>query len=101
MDSYLEELMQREDIHRITDEAGNQYGIRVLGRGENLLFIENERGLICTIDAEHAAIFTRSVKKWDSSGQNMSKKERTRVVSLIEQYYRKFYSPNVILIDDY
>ncbi|MGJ1363941.1 hypothetical protein ACR78F_17640 [Sphingobacterium spiritivorum] len=101
MDSYLEELMQREDIHRITDEAGNLYGIRVWGRGENLLFIENEKGLICTIDAEHGAIFTRSVKKWDSSDIKMSKKERLRVVGLIEKYYRKFYNPDVILIDDY
>jgi hypothetical protein len=101
MDSYLEELMKQDDIHRVTDDAGNRYGIRVLGRGENLLFIENDKGLICTIDAEHGAIFTRSVKKWDSIDKKMSPKERKRVVGLIEQYYRKFYNTAVLFIDDY
>lgn len=101
MDTYLEELMKSEDIHRVTDEAGNLYGIRVLGRGENLFFMENDKSLICTIDAEHGAIFTRSVKKWDSIEKKMSPKERKRVVGLIEQYYKVFYNRNVVLIDDY
>lgn len=101
MDSYLDELMKSKDIHQVTDDSGNRYGIRVLGRGENLFFMENDKGLICTIDAEHGAIFTRSVKKWDSTDKKMSPKERQRVVGLIQQYYRRFYNPNVILIDDY
>ncbi|MDR6786624.1 hypothetical protein [Pedobacter africanus] len=63
--------------------------------------MENEKGLICTIDAAHGAIFTRSIKQWDSTGKKMSRKERIRVTGLIEKYYREFYNPTVVLIDDY
>lgn len=101
MTTYLEEYMKSDDVHQVTDATGNRYRIRVLGRGENLFFMENDKALICTIDAEHGAIFTRSVKKWDSIEKKMSPKERKRVVALIEQYYKVFYHPNVILIDDY
>lgn len=101
MSFYLAEIMKREDVNRVTDEAGNEYGIRILGRGENLLFMENEKGLICTIDAAHGAIFTRSVRQWDSTGKKMNKEERVRVIGLIEHYYRKFYNAHVVLIDDY
>lgn len=101
MGSFLEDQMNSENVHRVTDHAGNRYGIRVLFRGDNLLFIENEKGLICTIDAAHGAIFTRSIKHWDSTGKKMSQKERIRVTGLIEKYYREFYNPAVVLIDDY
>ena len=101
MSTYLEELMKREDISRVTDEAGNKYGIRILGRGENLLFMENDKGLICTIDAVHGAIFTRSIRQWDSTGKKMSKKERERVIGLVEKYYKELLNPNAILLDDY
>ena len=93
--------MKREDISRVTDEAGNKYGIRILGRGENLLFMENDKGLICTIDAVHGAIFTRSIRQWDSTGKKMSKKERERVIGLVEKYYKELLNPNAILLDDY
>lgn len=101
MSTYLEELMMREDISRVTDEAGNRYGIRILGRGENLLFMENDKGLICTMDAVHGAIFTRSIRQWDSTGKKMSKKERERVIGLVEKYYKELLNPNVILLDEY
>lgn len=101
MGSFLEDQMNSENVHRVTDHAGNRYGICVLFRGDNLLFMENEKGLICTIDATHGAIFTRSIKQWDSAGKKMSQKERIRVTGLIEKYYREFYNRDVVLIDDY
>ncbi|RKO69114.1 hypothetical protein D7322_23020 [Sphingobacterium puteale] len=96
MRSFLEGQMNNENVHRVTGHAGNQYGIRVLFRGDNLLFMENEKGLICTIDAAHGAIFTKSIKQWDSTGKKMSQKERIRVTGLIKKYCKEFYNHAVV-----
>lgn len=96
MRSFLEGQMNNENVHRVTGHAGNQYGILVLFRGDNLLFMENEKGLICTIDAAHGAIFTKSIKQWDSTGKKMSQKERIRVTGLIEKYCKEFYNHAVV-----
>jgi len=93
MSSFIEEWMNNKTVNQIDDKKGNHYGIRVLGRGTDLFFKENNRGLICSIDAVKGVIYKQSIKIWDSTGEKMSKAEKERVSKLIEEYYKKVYNP--------
>ena len=75
-------------------EGADCYGIRVIGRGDNLFFQENENALICDIDAVDAIIYARSIKNWDGQ-KKMQKSEKERVLSLIEKYYKNYINENV------
>lgn len=86
-------------INRFT-ELDTTYGIRVLVRGENLLFQENDKVLICQIDAVHAIIYSKSIKKWEGE-KKMSSAEKQRVILLIEKYYKLAYNPNVKILDTF
>ena len=96
MNDYIEQLKKDDSIERRIDSEGNIYRIRVLGRGENLFFQENEKCLLCEIDARNAVIFTKSIKKWEPKTK-MSSEEKKRITNLIEKYYKEVYNPNVIL----
>jgi hypothetical protein len=98
MDEYILELMNNPTVNRIADEAGNRYGIRVLGRGENLFFQENDKALICQIDAVNGVIFTKSIKNWEGQ-RRMDANEKSRVITLLEKYYKQVYNPDVKLND--
>lgn len=98
MNGHLSELMTTPTVNRFVDEQGNRYGIRVLGRGENLFFQENDNALICQIDAVHGVICIRTIKNWEGQGE-MTADEKNRVADLIETYYRQVYNPNVKLAD--
>jgi hypothetical protein len=93
----IEELLNNDSINRETDESGNIYGIRVLGRGENLFFQENDKGLICQIDALHSAIFINTIREWEGE-KRMNDAEKKRVIELIKYYYSRYYSENVTLM---
>lgn len=98
MDDYIEQLKKDESIETRTDHNGNVYRIRVLGRGENLFFQENDKCLLCEIDARNAIIFTKSIKKWEPNIK-MSPEEKKRVIDLVEKYYKEVYNPDVKLYD--
>ena len=57
MSDYIEQLKGNSTVNRLIDNQGNSYGIKVLGRGENLFFQENEKALICEIDAVNGTIY--------------------------------------------
>jgi hypothetical protein len=97
MSEYIANLMKDQTVNRLVDKANNTYGIRVLGRGENLFFQENEKALICEINAVDAVIYTKSIKNWEGE-KKMSPEERRRVIELIKKYYATVYSPEVKLI---
>ncbi|MEZ0539974.1 hypothetical protein [Fibrella arboris] len=95
MDAYYKELIDKYNDN-IIEHEGNLYAIRVIGRGNNLFFRENEKCLICDIDAEHGVIYKKSIKIWDSVDEKMTKSEKDRVTALIADFYRKIYNPNVL-----
>lgn len=94
MSEYIEQLKSDPSVNRIKDIEGNEYGIRVLGRGENLFFQENDKALICQINAGYGIIFIKSIKNWEGE-KKMSESEKNRVVNLIKKYYREIYNPDV------
>ncbi|RQO73963.1 hypothetical protein DBR43_00720 [Pedobacter sp. KBW06] len=93
----IEELMGSKGVHLAKDSKGNEFGIRVLGRGMDLFFKENNKGLICSIDAAHGVIYTKTIRIWDSTGEKISREERLRISRLIEKYYKEFYNSEVIM----
>ncbi len=97
MDNWLEDIMS---LDMNTVEAGeNVYKIRVYGRGLHLIFKENEKGLICHIDAEHGVIYQKSIKIWDTTNEKIRETEKDRIVELIVKYYKQFYNKGVIVSD--
>lgn len=78
-------------VHRFTDKMGDAYGIRVLGRGENLFFQKNERAFICEIDAVNGFINAKSVKKWDD-GNKIAGEEKDKVLEMLLYLYKRFYN---------
>jgi hypothetical protein len=93
MSDFFDKLMKDEDI-TIIKEGGNVYGLRILSKGEDLFFRENDRGLICTIDAVHGSIFKDSIRTWDSHEQKMNKEEKERVLKLIYKFYKAGLNPD-------
>ena len=90
-DIVLDELKKDQlKVHRYQDASGS-YGIRVLGRGENLFFQKNDKAFICEIDSREGLIFPKSVTKWDD-GKKISAKEKEQIVTLLLFLYRKFYN---------
>ena len=100
MPDLIESLMA-SDRGNVIKENGNVCILSIYGRGEHLFFRENDKGLLCHIDAVHGAIFKKSIHIWDSTGEKMSKAEKERVAELIFKYYEKFYNPNVIWVDKF
>ncbi len=95
--NYINELMQSGDVNFVFDNSGNKYGIKVLGRGTDLFFSENNRGLVCSIDAVQGIIYKSSIKIWNSNKEKMNKGEKERIANLIEKYYKQIYNPNARL----
>ncbi|GEM56365.1 hypothetical protein B0A58_00205 [Flavobacterium branchiophilum NBRC 15030 = ATCC 35035] len=100
MDTYVKKILEDNSIEKRIDDKGNVYRIRVLGRGENLFFQENDNYLFCQIDAVNAVIFKSTIQKWDNLKDNMNSSEHERVSSLIEKYYKEIYNFNVIIKND-
>ena len=96
MSSLIDDLKKNESIEKRIDSEDNVYRIRVIGRGENLFFQENDKCLLCLIDAKNAMIYSKSIKKWEPN-EKMSSSERKRVIALVEKYYREVYHPDVKL----
>ena len=96
MACFIAELRTNKSIAQRVDSEGNIYRIRVLSKGENLFFQENDRCLLCLIDAQNGIIYSKSIKKWEPN-ERMSPNERKRVTSLVEKYYREVYNPDVKL----
>jgi len=88
--------INEESIEQHIDSEGNVYRIRILSKGENLFFQENDKYLFCSVNAEKAIIEVDSIRKWEPN-KRMSPKEKARVVGLVEKYYRKVYHSDVKL----
>jgi hypothetical protein len=78
-------------------EGDDSYGIRVIGRGEHLFFQENDKALICDIDAANNIIYSASIKNWEGS-KKMPDLEKERVIKLIETFYKIYIDENVKVI---
>lgn len=93
----IEELKNdTQRVHRFTDADGNNYGIRVLGRGENLFFQKNDRAFICEIDAVEGFISGKSVAKWDD-GKKIANEEKAQVLEMLLHLYKEFYNDDAKL----
>lgn len=91
---YTQKLLKDATVDRFYTENGNMYGIMVLGRGENLFFQENDKALICEIDAIDSIIYAKSIKSWDGE-KKMNGAEKNRVLELIKYYYKIVYKSNL------
>ncbi len=94
--SLIEKWKNDDSVTRFSIE-NNSYGIRIIGRGDNLFFQENGNALICEIDAVNAVIFAASIKNW-SGLKRMSAEEKERVLTLIEASYKTHINNDVTVL---
>lgn len=99
MNNYIEQLKNDTTVNRFKDDNDNSYGIRVIGRGSYLFFQENDKALICQIDASNSVIFSKTIKKWNGK-KKMTKQEKERITSLIKKYYECVYDSNVTISNE-
>lgn len=92
--SVIEKWLSDPTVKRFPDGKGNIYGIRALGRGDNLFFQENNKALVCEIDAVDSIVYAKSVRSWSGS-KKMSASEKARVLALIEHYYKRAYEKSL------
>lgn len=96
--SIIQELMTDSSVSRFTDENGICYGIKVLGRGENLFFQEQGDGFVCVFDAVHQVLYTRSIKSWDGQGK-MSASEKDRTIKVLGIAYKNIFKKELTTTD--
>lgn len=95
-ENLIEQLKKdNQQVHRFQDANGS-YGIRVLGRGENLFFQKNEKAFICEIDAVKSLINTKSITRWDN-GEKIENEERQKTLNMLIFLYCKFYNDDAKL----
>jgi hypothetical protein len=95
---YLTTLMiDSQTVHRFTEEDGSTYGILVLGRGENLFFQQGDKAFICSIDAVHAEIYSKSINKWND-GKKITPSQKKIIQEKLIHYYKRVYNPNATLL---
>lgn len=92
----IDDLMRDTSIERMKI-GEHSYAIRVLGRGDMLFFQEDEKALICEVDAANAVIFAKSIKNWNNT-KKMPADERKRVVELVFELYRRCINNNVVVV---
>ena len=95
----IDDLLRDTSIEKFKDKDNNVYSIKILGNGGNLYFQENDKGLICQINALVSMVFIKTIKNWEWH-KNMNNNEIDRVSLLIKYYYKKVYNPNVMLSND-
>lgn len=85
----LQELKGTDTAYR-TEEEGNRYGLKILNRGEELFFQQNEDALICEISASLLLINPTTIKEWDN-GKKISEEERAVLLEKILRFYKEAY----------
>jgi len=92
---YMTELMNNnQSVTRFTDSKGTKFGIAILSRGETLFFQQDNKSLICEIDAVNAVIFTKTIREWHD-GKKIKPSERDLLVKNILFYYGIVYNKDV------
>jgi hypothetical protein len=96
-DEFIDELINDNSIAKHVDNDGSAYGIRILGRGENLFFCRNNIGIICQFDAVHSTVFANTIKVW-SDGKKISKKEQEILLIKMKEYYKLVYQRELVVL---
>lgn len=70
---------------RVRVGASEEYRIRIVSRGEQAFYQQNERALLVDIDPAHHAISRRSIRRWDD-GILVGEREKDVIVQRLVAY---------------
>jgi hypothetical protein len=76
------------------EEDGNTYGLLILYRGETLFYQENDRALLCEIEARFAVINPETIAQWDDNTE-IGTTERAAILEKIITLYKKAYKDDL------
>ncbi|MEZ0609347.1 hypothetical protein ACAW74_12560 [Fibrella sp. WM1] len=68
-------------------EAG--YKIKIIGRGEQLFYQQEDKALICEIQVRNDLIYRDSIKRWDD-GSWIDENQKEIILHRIINYFRMF-----------
>jgi hypothetical protein len=81
---------------RVSD--AEDYRIKTVSRGEQVLYQENERAVLVDIDSAQNALATKSIRRWDD-GTPVSDEERAIIVQRLVRYLTRPGSRPVLIVD--
>lgn len=94
---YIQQLKSNKDeAFPITSDGKISY-LKILNRGEQLFYQEDNRALICEISVIHDVVIDESIKKWDS-GEKVTDKEKNQIRKNIERFFAESYQTNIRFI---
>jgi|GEM_PF-916228 hypothetical protein len=76
------------------EEDGNKYGLLILYRGETLFYQENDRALLCEIEARVPVINPETIAHWDDNTE-INQAERAVILEKIITLYKKAYKDDL------
>ncbi len=96
---HLAEQLEYELIQAIKDNKEKLFAVnnnnktcylKILNRGEQLFYQEDERAFICEISVMDEVVFSGSIKKWDS-GAKITAQEKEQIKQSIEKFFMDNY----------
>lgn len=75
------------------DKTGICY-IRILNRGEQMFYQENDRAFICEISVLHDIVFSKSIKKWDN-GEKVTEQEKNDIKNKITFFFKQYHNTDI------
>ena len=85
------QVMKRDKEKLFTFNNNNKTcNLKILNRGEQLFYQEDERAFICEISVMDDVVFSGSIKKWDS-GEKITVQEKEQIKQSIEKFFMDNY----------
>jgi len=92
---HIQELKcNNETAFLVEDTENSKVYMKILNRGEQLFYQENDKAFICEISVLHDIIFTESIKKWDS-GEKIKPQEKEKVKNNIQKFFKDNYNTDI------
>lgn len=74
---------------RVEVNQEEDYKVRIINRGEQLFYQQENRALICEIQPTESIVYTDSIKRWDD-GKPVTDEEKRRIITRLDSYFKKY-----------
>lgn len=92
---HLQELKENNRTAFLVEDTENsKVYMKILNRGEQMFYQENDKAFICEISVLHDVVFTESIKKWDT-GEKIKPQEKEKVKNNIQKFFKNNYNTDI------
>ncbi|HOJ78580.1 MAG TPA: hypothetical protein PLZ08_10890 [Bacillota bacterium] len=92
---HIQELKAKnESAFLVKDTEDSKVYLKILNRGEQLFYQENDRAFICEISLPHNVVFIETIKKWNT-GTKLTPQEKEEVINNIQRFFKNNYNTDI------